>query len=515
MHGKKSPKNGNTGTFMKKILIILFSSALVLLFVWLLVKRPELSMREESRRAPRTIVPVGVEGTDHSASGMFESAVFDESRPQPLIMLENNEIFLNALSIDLTRDGIMDQVCAIRKTGSPNIYIAAGIQNPITGEYSRLPDIQSGITQARTLLLYSTDLLGDRSNPVIVSGMTSENNHALAVYLPDTDLRGTTSLVTIADLQSDGPITIKEIARSDAYNRGVTSGESYPIHTYNSDPQSPETLNQIERIYRWNRRKKHYEQVAESKIAGKRLESRLVSQLQGATLETFEDFLAGLWYMPAPTARQGARYLFFDTQTREITFHSSSVQEVFIRDSGAPRRYGAYLTTRNKSISSIRRMMDIELTGIDEIKIKVLEDVKLKIGVASDWDGIYRKMGSSGSGSDSEATAITRYREILTNQEKPWTSSDGQSIVFSGQTYRFTTRGGSESGHYALMWIRDQMILQLRRDPEDSNSAFFSVAIQNEDAPPAERKIVLTEVRVSMEGIRSTGANPMEFTPDN
>lgn len=500
---------------MKKILIILFSSALVLLFVWLLVMRPELSLREESRRAPRTIIPAGTEGQNLQSDGLYESAIIDESRPQPLILLDNNEIFLNALSIDLTRDGIMDQVCAIRKTGTPNIYIAAGIQNPITGEYSRLPDIKTAITQARTLLVYSTDLLGDRSNPVIVSGMTSDNNHALAVYLPDTDRRGTTTLGTIADLQSDGPITIKEIARSDAYNRGVTSGDSYPIHTYNSDPQSPETLNQIERVYRWNRRKKHYEQVSESKITGNRLESRLVSQLQGATLETFEEFLAGLWYMPSPTSRQGARYLFFDTQTREITFHSSAVQEVFIREAGTPRRYGAYLTTRNKSISSIRRMMDIELTGIDEIKIKVLEDVKLKIGVASDWDGVYRKMGSTGPGSDSDVTAITRIRDILTKSGGAWRSSDGQRISFAGQTYQFSTPGESESGQFALMVIRDQIILQLRREPGDSNTRFFMVSVPDEDTSPAMSRIILTEVRVSMEGIRSTGTNPVEFTPES
>ena len=36
-------------------------------------------------------------------------------------------------------------------------------------------------------------------------------------------------------------------------------------------------------------------------------------------------------------------------------------------------------------------MIDIELTGIDEISIKVQEDVKLKIGVTSDWDGLYPK----------------------------------------------------------------------------------------------------------------------------
>ncbi len=499
---------------MKKILIALFFTALALLFIWLLVKRPDLSSQNEIRRSPKTIIPADTPGNDRASTGITETAAFDESRPQPLIPLKNNEIFLQAFPLDLNRDGIGDQVCAIRKAGSSNVFLVAGIQNPITGEYTRLPEITTSITQARTLLLYSTDLLGDRSNPVIVSGMTSDNNHALSVFLPETERNGTTILTTIADLRSDGPISIKEVKRSDAYNRGVTSGESFPIHTYNSDPGAPDTLDQIERVYRWNRRAKHYEQVSESRIPGKRLESRLVSQLQGATLETFEDFLNGLWYLPASTGRQGARYLFFDSQKREITFHSSSVQEVFIRESGTPRRYGAYLTTRNKSISSIRRMIDIELTGIDEIKIKVLEDVKLKIGVASDWDGIYRKMASTSAGAQNrENVTSSRLREILTANNVVWESPDGQELEFSEQTYSLKTLSASETGNYALMTIRDQPILQLRSNSTDAHTTFFMVSVEADDTGSDIKKLVLTEIRVSIEGIRSSGADLVEFSP--
>jgi len=499
---------------MKKILITLFFSALALLFIWLLVKRPELSSQNETRRSPKTIVPADTSEREGFSPGIAESAAFDESRIQPLVLLENNEIFLQALSLDINRDGVMDQICAIRKAGSANVFLVAGIQNPITGEYARLPEITTSITQARTLLLYSTDLLGDRSNPVIVSGMTSDNNHALAVFLPETERIGAPTLNTIADLRSDGPISIKDVERSDAYNLGVTSGESFAIHTYNSDPGSPDTLDQIERIYRWNRRSKHYEQVSESRIQGKRLESRLVSQLQGANLETFEDFLNGLWYLPASTGRQGARYLFFDTQKREITFHSKSVQEVFIRESGSPRRYGAYLTTRNKSIASIRRMIDIELTGIDEIKIKVLENVKLKIGVASDWDGTYRKMSATSfAPQEQESVTVSRIRTLLTEPDAPWVSSDGQELEFNAQTYSYKTINTVETGNYALMTIKDQTVLQLRSSTGDAHTTFFIASIETDTPDTGRKKLVLTEILVSMEGIRSSVADPVEFSP--
>lgn len=498
---------------MKKLFLVLFFSGLAMLFVWLLIKRPEFSLNVENRRSPRTIIPVETNGLNSPNSGPNVTATYDESRIQPLVMLENNEIFLQALSVDLNRDGVMDQVCAIRKAGSTNVYLVAGTQNPITGEFTRLPGLQTSVTQARTLLLYSADIIGDRSNTVIVSGMTSDNFHSLSVYLPEKDPNGTITFVTIVDLHSDGPITIKEAVRSDAYNLGITTGESHSIHTYNSDPEAPETLDQIERIYHWNRRKKRYEQVSESRIPGKRLESRMVSQLQGATLETFENFLNGLWYMPASKGTQGTQHLFFDTTTREITFHNTVVQEVFLRESGAPRRYGAYMTTRNKSISSIRRMIDIELTGIDEIKIKVLEDVKLKIGVASDWDGVYRKMSTTAIQVDRETAAIINLRDFLTAEAGSWISPDGQELRILEKTYTLSGHNGKESGKYALLTIKEQLVLQLRTETGSGESnSFYLVSIDNHDALPKDQTLSLTEISVSIEGIRMVGSDLVKFS---
>lgn len=179
---------------MKKILLILFFSGLALLFVWLLIKRPELSANASNRRSPRTIIPAETNDRERIIPGVNDATTYDESRIQPLVLLENNEIFLQALSVDLNHNGVMDQVCAIRKAGATNVFLVAGTQNPITGEFTRLPVLQTSITQARTLLLYSADILGDRSNTIIVSGMTNDNFHSFSVYLPETERNGSVNL---------------------------------------------------------------------------------------------------------------------------------------------------------------------------------------------------------------------------------------------------------------------------------------------------------------------------------
>ena len=102
--------------------------------------------------------------------------------------------------------------------------------------------------------------------------------------------------LAVADLRADGPISIRVTERYEAYNLGLTAGESYPIVSYSSDPDAPQTLDQIERTYTWDKSLKRYRETAETKITGKKIESNLLRQLQGGDSETFKRFLTGLWH---------------------------------------------------------------------------------------------------------------------------------------------------------------------------------------------------------------------------
>ena len=115
-----------------------------------------------------------------------------------------------------------------KKTSEQNIFLIPGIQNPISTEYTRLQPIRTGVTQTRTLLFYSLDILGDHTNALICSGMTADNMQLLSVYIPLKEKTETVGYTTVADLRADGSITIQEIARSDAYNLALTNGDSYP-----------------------------------------------------------------------------------------------------------------------------------------------------------------------------------------------------------------------------------------------------------------------------------------------
>ncbi len=494
---------------MKRVFALAFTLVLVVLFVWLLANRTVFSAAHTTRKTARTIVPSETGTPRGDNPGLTDAASYDESRAQPLIMLENDEVFLQAVAVDLNRDGAIDQVCAVKHMTEPNVFLVPGVQNPITGEYSRLTSLKTGVTQARTLLLYVADVIGDRTNCIVFSGMTADNMQSLAVFQPVPERDGKTSLAVIADLRSDGPINVREVPRSDAYNLGVTGGDSYPIITYNSDPDAPDTLDQIERVYRWDRQLKRYEQTSEARIPGKKLESRIVQQLQGGNVEAFETYLTGLWYIQNTTGTMGPRYIYFDTPMKEIVFHNNITEEVFIREAGSPRRYGAYLTTRNRSISSIRRLIDLELTGIDEIRVRILEDVRLKIGVASDWDGVYRKM-SNNAVQQRDATRLDAVKKAIGASEEPWTTTDGRGLTLLSTTYSSGLTGTIETGAYALLTVAGEPVLQFRLAGRDTTNRFFKVAVETEQNSGAEeQKLTLTEVTVSMAGTNLAGSQPI------
>ncbi len=488
---------------MKRVIIIIFAAGLVGLFAWLAINRTGLSLAPSSRQSAKTVIP-SVDGAGNDTAGtMDEAAAYDESKTQPLIVINPDETFIQALNVDLNKDGTSDQICAIKKISETVICFVPAIQNPVTGEYARLQEIRTGITQTRTLLFYTMDIIGDRNDALVFSGMTTDNMQSLGVYLPSTGKDGKTTFTPAADLRADGSITIQEIQRSDAYNLGLTNGDSYPIVTYNSDPDSPQTLNQIERVYRWDKNLKRYEQTSQSKIEGKKIESRLVSQLQGGDVNSFEKFLSGVWYMPNQSGKGDTKAIYFDPEEQEIVFHSGMTEEAFVRESGSSRRYGAYLITHNRTIPNIRRFIDIELSGLDEISIRIQEDVKLKIGVASDWDGTYRKKTDNAAAPKSGSEqAIDSLKKYLQTSPGEWTANDGSSLAITGDAYRLNIASGAESGLYALLTIQNQTVIQMK---SGKKSHFFVAVID------PSRNLILTEVSVTIDGTNLAGPPPIPF----
>jgi len=156
--------------------------------------------------------------------------------------LPEGQTFLAVLTQDFDGDAQEEQVVAYTATANTDgpISISYIDFDEQSGGYKILWTSPTFVTKAKTLSLYTKDLLGDRSICLIVSGLNSQGEQTMTVFqktTPAVGVNGTNALVSapflkIAELKIDGSIVIQEAERSQAYQVGQAMGSSFPISTY-------------------------------------------------------------------------------------------------------------------------------------------------------------------------------------------------------------------------------------------------------------------------------------------
>lgn len=438
-------------------------------------------------------------------AGFAEGAALagGEARVQTAFALEAGETAVQVLNADINLDGTYDQVCAVRRGAEPEIYIVCAIQNPVTTAYTRMSPVRTAVTQTRTLLVYFADVTGRQGNALVYSGMNSSGLQALGIFSVEEDSGAPSgfSLREMLSITADGAIQIEEVRRSEAYRLGMAAGASYPVVSYHSVP-SGDTAAQIRRTYAWNPASGVYELSAETRISTETAGAMIAQELREGGDDALFKFFKGVWYKS--DGGTAGRQVAFDLANGEIIFVGGQTQEVFVSESVSARRYGVYLVARNSLISSIRRLVDIEIAAPDEIKIRATEDVSLKIGVDSDWDGSYRRM--KGSPPPSAESASRRLAAILEGAELGWTdSASGAVYVFEGGALTTERPGGakSEEGKYAIYMMRDAPVMQLK-DAGGSRSFYL---LREE----GEGRVVMQEVAATATELKATGAAEIEL----
>ncbi|MDR2103158.1 MAG: pallilysin-related adhesin, partial [Treponema sp.] len=312
----------------------------------------------------------------------------------------------------------------------------------------------------------------------------------------------------IAELRIDGTISVQTAERPQAYRLGIAKGQSFPIAAYGHDHESPNILDQIEIIYTYNPVEGLYEQNKITRIPGAQTEERRLRELLSGDPGVFENFIDGLWYYISPQGTLDNRqYIYFDTLNREIIFYGDEAQQIFTWQNSSASRYGLYLASQNISVSTLRRFLDIELESLDSIRIKVFEDVRLKIGVNAPWNGSYRKVE-------------IRKNPSIPNSPPPSAYIDAQyegaigNIIFSPDgTYTLQTDGVIQKGRYAFFPVNGQEILELRGEGSgpltggNSRETYLVDGAPNpekagEGNNPPRENLLLLRVRLGAGGIQ-------------
>lgn len=453
-----------------KNIIIIFSCIGVILAVILFCRA--VIFREKKLAHPKIVNPVTAEDLSES---LADSAQVDQSAVlTSFIPLLSTETLMSTLTLDFDGDNLDDQVVAVHKAGSPYLFLIVGLYNSETNSYDRVAEISTEISKVRTFSYNGLDVIGDHRTALVYQGMKSNGDSVMRIYLCRRK-RGNVELQNIGDFTSDGTIFILQSDRSESYELSQTKGESFSVWVYSSDKSEEgdsktagSGVNQIQTEYKWNPDEQKYVQARQLKVKGSRIAAKELARIQNGSVDTFAQFLNGLWYKTTSTG-SSPRYIYFNYDNREIIFLNDDTEGVYSWEDSTLRRSGIYLTVINTVISSMKRRFDIMLTGVNEVYIHVHDDVGMVIKESNQWDGTYKKMSfQSTFGEVKESAVCDDYKKALLAENTVWLDDEEKSYSFRGSNYKIKNLETEESGIFVIDSVGECAVIQFRSDFENS-----------------------------------------------
>jgi hypothetical protein len=467
---------------------------------------------ENRIRQARVVVPQNMETLGFEGSGEVERMVYEDA-VNAKIALKEGESIVAVLTQDLDGDMVDEQILAHRRALEPDSPVSIsyiGFDNALGG-YRLIWSAPTVVSRPGTASVYTQDLIGDRSICILVSGMDNNGDQTLTVFRMGgaesprgaESLRGDSApqepaFSKIAELRIDGSIQVQEAERSQAYHTGLSGGQSFPIVAYGRDLNSANILDQVERLYTYNETRGIYEQTRTTRIPGSQIEQRRARELLNGGREKFEEFVTGLWYYVSPQGTVDNRqYIYFDPSGGEIIFYGEEIQQVFHWQNSSATRHGLYIASQNISVTTLRRFLDIELESMDSIRVKVFEDIRLKIYVTAPWDGSYRRAETT----ETAAALSGQPNRVLPYIDASYDGSIGR-IVFSPDGNYSLASGGSvqKQGRYAFFTLDNQELLELR--PLDNGEGARETYRVERDAAEDSGAMTLARIQLGTRGAR-------------
>jgi hypothetical protein len=420
------------------------------------------------------------------------------------VPLEDDEIVIAVLTQE-SEDGIAEeQFAAYRYAFDPArmVYLTWIVFDVEGGRYRRMWNAPTAAARPETISLFTQDLIGDRSGCVIVTGMNDLSEHTMTIFKRNLQ-DPSEPFVTIAELQIDGSIVIQETSRTLAYQQGITAGQSFRIAAYGYDSSSSNILDQLETTYAYNPQIQKYESINVSRIPGSQVEQQRLRELLSGAPGVFENFINDLWYYVSPQGMIDLKqYMYFDPSAREIIFFSDEThQQVFAWQNSAPTRYGLYVTSQNISISTLRRNIDIQLESLDSIRLRVTEDLGIKIDVSESWDGSYRR--ASPAAPEGHGSSVSPAVNAL------YDSTWGRVRFTDNGEYTISSGGSSRNGRYVFYRVEGNDLLELRPEGGADSRTVYRIEAAETAA------LNLYRVRLGTTGIHDMLETPVTLMPVN
>lgn len=492
---------------MQRKLTIVLLTLVMAFFAMTFISRKYFYKPVEKKQPATVVVPKNQ--NDKSGNSTDSSVLMDDSTITSLIPLKTTETLISIVSMDFNDDGFDDQINAIKTLGSPYLSLLVGLYNPKTSKYERNSIISTEITQVQTFSYTGLDLTGTHRTALVYQGFAENGDSILQAFFVSNKDKFT--LKRIADFRGDGTIFIQQLDRYDAYERSNAKGASFPIWVYSSDTET-NSSDQLQVRYDWNEGQGIYTQTQVIRMAGSRIAAKELAKIQDGTVKTFAKHLNGLWYKGGD-GKTGLRYLFFDYENSEIVFLLDDTEEVYKWAHSTIRRNGIYITAINQQIENLQRRIDISLRGIDEIHIRIQDDVRMLISESTVWDGGYKKMPQNASLYLQKHSNKVNQKGSDLESEPFWRTSDNSNMtaIFKNGSYTIVNESISETGLYTEYTILNEPFVQFRSESEKSFLEEFYKVTVTEHPETKEKMIILHPYKAQGNGIYPLEKKKLSF----
>jgi len=484
---------------MKKTFIgfsIGFAVLSILLIVFLATGTAEQIFNPQADELTKTKV-ITVRETNEFTSVSQSDYIRWEENLATKIPLEDTETVVAVLNKESDDSPAEEQFVLYRTASESAVSITFLSYNERSRVYERIWSMPTAVSRPETITIFNQDLIGDRNSCVIVTGMNSKNEHTMTVFRRAPGQRNAHR--KIAEIQIEGSIIIQDAGRSLAYQQGISSGQSFNIAAYGHDNSSANILDQIETIYSFSSASGQYEQIRVSRIPGTQIEQRRLREILSGAPGVFEGFINDLWYFVSPQGTiDTSQYLYFNPERKEIIFFMDGAQQVFIWQTSTHTRYGLYIRSQNISINTLYRFIDIELESLDSIRLRVNEDVRIRITANTTWDGSYRRAGTA-----NRKDAVSK---ILPAIDAVYDTSWGRLMLTSSGQYTISSGQNVRSGNYVFYTIENINLIEMRQSGgEESRMVYKMESVAG--------VTILSRVRVGTGGIHDLLDPPVTLTP--
>lgn len=480
---------------MKKLATPIFLAACLLLlaFVGWFWWKSSLERSDASRPVVNRKLVVADDGaaSRSSAPDAPEPAATNRIEALP------DEVVLDVESLNLDNDEAEEQIITVRKTGAGGGGLAIVVADSLPNRrgWFRSWEAPVPVTKLTTLQIQARDVVGDHWLSIVVTGMDERNEQTLTIFRERRGSEATgLQYDRVASVAADS-LRIEDAERPESYQLGQTEGEPSSILAFSRDPASSNPLDQLRTTWTWSPRAKSFEVSARDPIPGAQVERDIATKVLTGKETDFENFLQGIWYdaQYAPNDPR-TRLLVFDRKGDSIVFYSGDSQEVFHWNESHSTRTGLYVGAQNESVPTLRRLMDVEMTGADSVSVRVFEDLLMKIDSENRWDGSYRRFKDE-SPPVSPATGLLAL-------EGSWTG-EGTKLILGHGSYSLSQGSSLSQGRWLQYSLGSDRVLELIDEGPGTARRNFRLELQEGGGM---RNLTLTPVRPTINGLERAEA---------